>query len=209
MSTSPLMSERRVQKKDLSDAASSGRYDSPIMSSLKAALAAVSLVVTSLVFPGTATAEVKTTDVSTPVDEGRQLEVHATADCRKVERQCYYTASFNLRTPNGIEGFGGDLWAKQTTELRTSDRMNYLWVQWADNPNTVEHNGGSTWLLTTVYFGGGDVDRFRITGTTQPTDWATGQPKLDADYIVCSHVEASIGGRSVISPDACAQARFS
>lgn len=163
----------------------------------------------TLTAPATAHAEVKTADVSTPVDDARQLEVHATADCRKAERQCYYTATVNLRGPNGIEGFPGDLWARQTTELRTSDRLNYLWVQWADNPNTVEHNGGSTWTLTTVYIGGGTPERFQISGTTQPTDWATGQPKLDADYIVCSRIEANFDGRYVISPDACAVARFS
>ncbi|GKT31000.1 3-ketosteroid-9-alpha-monooxygenase, ferredoxin reductase component, partial [Aduncisulcus paluster] len=47
--------------------------------------AALLMTATTLITPVPANAEVKTVDVSTPVDDGRQLEVHTTADCRKAE----------------------------------------------------------------------------------------------------------------------------
>ena len=38
----------------------------------------------------------------------------------------------------------------------------------------------------TVYFDEGPPEKYQINGYTWTTDWATGQPKTDADYIVCS-----------------------
>ena len=38
------------------------------------------------------------------------------------------------------------------------------------------------------------VEKYRLHGNTWPTDWATGQPKLDADYIVCTHIQVVYAG---------------
>ncbi len=59
--------------------------------------------------------------------------------------------------------------------------------------------------FTTIYFGGGPVEKYQIHGNTWTTDWATGQPKLDADYIVCTHIQVVYAGVNLTSPDACAQ----
>ena len=45
-------------------------------------------------------------------------------------------------------------------------------------------------------------------GNTRPTDWATGQPKTDADYIVCSHIQVVYGGHNITTPSTCSQTRF-
>ena len=43
--------------------------------------------------------------------------------------------------------------------------------------------------LTTIYFGEGPVEKYQINGYSCTTDWATGQPKTDADYIVCAQIQ--------------------
>ena len=39
--------------------------------------------------------------------------------------------------------------------------------------------------------------------------WQTGQPKTDADYIVCSHIQVVYNGVNITTPDACAQTTYS
>ena len=48
--------------------------------------------------------------------------MHSTANCVKAEANCYFTTAANLRTPEGPIGFPDDLWARQTTTVRTMDR---------------------------------------------------------------------------------------
>ena len=48
--------------------------------------------------------------------------------------------------------------------------------------------------ISVTYFGGGPVERYQVDGDSVPTDWHTGQPKTDADYIVCSQIQVVYGG---------------
>lgn len=156
--------------------------------------------------PG-ASAALDTADASIPVNAADTLEVHATANCVRAENQCYFTAAANLRTPQGPVGFPNDLWARQTTTLRSMDRSVYLDSDF-DAANTRMFKSIGPIEFTTIYFGGGPVEKYQLRGTTWPTDWATGQPKLDADYIVCSHIQVVYAGVNLTSPDACAQTTF-
>ena len=70
-----------------------------------------------------ASAALDTADTSFPINEFTQLEVHTTANCVLADNQCYFHAAANLRTPEGPTGFPPDLWARQTTTLRSSDRI--------------------------------------------------------------------------------------
>jgi hypothetical protein len=67
-------------------------------------------------------AAMDTADASIPVDAVTTLEMHTTANCVKAENNCYFTTAANLRTPDGPIGFPDDLWARQTTTLRTMTR---------------------------------------------------------------------------------------
>ena len=76
-----------------------------------------------------------TADASIPVDAVTTLEMHSTANCVKAETNCYFTTAANLRTPEGPIGFPDDLWARQTTTLRTMDKTVFLESDF-DAPNT-------------------------------------------------------------------------
>lgn len=148
-----------------------------------------------------------TADASIPVNPIDTLQVHASANCVRADAQCYFTASANLLTPNGPAGFPADLWARQTTTLRSMDKMVYLDSDF-DAPDTRMFKSIGPVEFTTIYTGAGPVERYQIHGNTWPTDWATGQAKLDADYIVCTHIQVVYAGVNVTSPDACAQTTF-
>ena len=60
-----------------------------------------------------------------------------------------------------------------------------------------------------TYFGGGPIERFRIDGDSAPIDWATGQPRTQADFIVCSQIQVVYEGVNLTTPTACAQTKFS
>ena len=156
----------------------------------------------------TSSAAFDTADASISVDPATAIEVHATADCVKGENQCHFTASANLRTPGGPIGFPPDTWARQTTTLRSMDRMNYLANTQFFAENTRMFKAITDVEFTTIYFGAGPVQKYRLAGDTTPTDWATGQPKTDADYIVCTHIQVVYSGVNLTTPDACAQTTF-
>ena len=63
--------------------------------------------------------------------------------------------------------------------------------------------------ITTIYFGGGPPEKYMISEQTQPTDWQTGQPMLNADYIVCGEIQVVYSGMNITSPRTCAQTTFS
>ena len=154
-----------------------------------------------------ASAAQDTADASIPVDPATSLEVHATADCVKAVSQCFFTASANLRLPEGPVGFPDDLWARQTTTLRSMDRNLYLDSDF-DAPNTRMFKSIGPVEFTTIYFGGGPVEKYSLRGNTRTTDWATGQPRTNADYIVCTHIQVVYSGVNLTSPDACAQTTY-
>ena len=112
----------------------------------------------------------------------------------------------NLLTPQGPIGFPDDLWARQTTTLRSMDRAMYL-----DSDFERRTPGCSNRWPVRVH---DDLLRWRTVdkypaGDTWITDWATGRPRTDADYIVCTHIQVVYTGVNLTSPDACAQTTFS
>ena len=148
-------------------------------------------------------AAIDTADASIPVDAVTTLEMHATANCIKAEGNCLFNTSANLRVPEGPIGFP-DMWARQTTTLRTMHRDVYLEADF-DAPNTRLFKSLTDVEFTTIYFGGGPVE---FHGNARPTDWHTGQPAMNSDFIVCSHIQVVYAGVNLTSPDACAQTTF-
>ncbi len=149
-----------------------------------------------------------TADASIPVDPITTLEMHVTANCVKAEANCTFTTAANLLTPDGPIGFPGDLWARQTTSVRTMDRTVFLQSDF-DAPNTRQFNSHGPIEFTTIYFGGGPPEKFQFRGNSWPTDWSTGQPRTDRDFIACAHIQVVYSGVNLTSPDACAQTTFS
>ena len=134
--------------------------------------------------------------------------MHSTANCVKAEANCYFTTAANLRTPEGPIGFPDDLWARQTTTVRTTDKNVFLESDF-DAPNTRMFKSVGPIEYTTIFFGGGPVEKYQLHGNSRPVDWSTGQPRTDRDYIVCAHIQVVYSGVNLTSPDACAQTTFS
>ncbi len=75
-------------------------------------------------------AAVDTADTSFPIDDTTQLEMHTRVDCSVTAKTCQFYTATNLRTPpRGVTGFPDDLWARQSTEVRSLDRTTYLDVK--------------------------------------------------------------------------------
>jgi hypothetical protein len=161
-----------------------------------------------LTVPGVARAATNNGDSSFPLPDGTQLEVHVTANCPLADKQCYFTTQADRRTDDGIEGFPNDLWARQTTTIRSSNRNNFLETQ-VVAANTRQFKTGNKREITTIYFGGGGPDKYQVSGQTQPTDFSSGQPMLNADYIVCAEIQVVYSGVNITSPSTCAQTTFS
>ncbi|KUI05810.1 hypothetical protein [Mycobacterium sp. IS-3022] len=156
----------------------------------------------------TASAAVDTKVATIPVNAAQTLEMAATANCIKAEARCLVNTQANLRAPEGVIGFPGDLWARQTTTLRTMDRSVYINFSFK-TPNTRSFKSLTDVEFTTIYFGGGPPEKYRFGEDVWPVDWRTGQPRTDVPLIVCSHIQVVYAGVNVTSPDACAQAAFS
>jgi hypothetical protein len=58
-----------------------------------------------------------------PLDGPNQLETHTVLDCYKADGHCDFTAGADMRTPDGVTGFPPSLWARQTTEIRSTNRL--------------------------------------------------------------------------------------
>ncbi|MGV0790387.1 hypothetical protein [Mycolicibacterium sp. XJ1819] len=155
-----------------------------------------------------ASAAIDTANASVPVDAATALEMRVTANCIAAEANCLFDTAAYLRTPQGPVGFPGDLWARQTTTLRTMDRSVYLHFNF-DAPNTRSFKSLTDVEFTTIYFGGGPPEKFTFRGNSWPVDSRTGGPRTDVPLIVCSHIQVVYGGVNLTSPDACAQAAFS
>jgi hypothetical protein len=166
------------------------------------------LSVAGLCIHASASAASDNRDTSFPLPDGTNLEVHVTANCPLADKQCYFTVAANRRDGADVVGFPGDLWARQTTTLRSSNRSNNLETQVVAN-NTRQYKELGRREITTIYFGGGGPERYEIHGQTQPTDWGTGQPQLTADYIVCAEIQVVYSGVNITSPSTCAQTKFS
>ena len=154
-----------------------------------------------------ASAATNSATASIPVDAVTTLEIHTTANCVKADEQCYFTSSANLLTPDGPTGFPLQFYARQNTTVRSSDRMAYLDSDF-DAPNTRMMKSIGPVEFPTVYFEGGPPEKFMVHGNSRTTDWATGRPKLDADYIVCSFIQVVYANVNLTSPTACAQTTY-
>ncbi|BCQ07049.1 hypothetical protein JMUB5695_00465 [Mycobacterium heckeshornense] len=143
-----------------------------------------------------------------PVDEATQLETHIVVDCHRATGSCDFTAGADLRTPDGVTGFPPDLWSRQSTEIRSTDRLAYLDVHANGQFERVMKSGGSD-VITTVYFGDGPPEKYQTSGRIDSTDWRTGQPKTDVNVIACTHIQVVYAGVNLTSPSTCAQTGFS
>ena len=171
-------------------------------------ICAVVLSICAFTAPGVSGAASNNGDSSFPLPDGTQLEVHITANCVAADKQCYFTAAADRRTDDGVEGFPNDLWARQTTTIRSSNRDDWLETQVVAN-NTRQYKSAGKREITTIYFGGGGPEKYQVTGQSQPTDISTGQPLLTADYIVCAEIQVVYSGVNITSPSTCARTTFS
>jgi hypothetical protein len=169
---------------------------------------AAGLLIGGLGVPAVSSAASNAGDSSFPLPDGTLLEVHVTANCPLADKQCYFTVQADRRSGDEIDGFPGDLWARQTTTLRSSNRLNNLETQ-VVAADTRQFKEMGRREITTIYFGGGPPEKYMISGQTQPTDWQTGQPMLNADYIVCAEIQVVYSGVNITSPTTCAQTTFS
>jgi len=144
---------------------------------------------------------------SIPVDPVTTLEIHTTANCVKAEGQCYFTSAANLLTPDGPTGFPPQFYARQNTTLRSMDKLVYLDSDF-NAPNTRMFKSIGSVEFSTVYFDGGPPEKFTLVGNTWTTDWSTGRPKTDADYIVCSYIQVVYANVNLTTPTACAQTTY-
>ncbi|MBV8930753.1 MAG: hypothetical protein JO152_16655 [Mycobacteriaceae bacterium] len=173
-----------------------------------ASVAAAVVVASVMSAPAVASAAANNGDTSFPLPDGTQLEMHVTLNCPTPDKQCYFTTQAQRNAGGDIQGFPGDLWARQTTTVRSSNRLNYMETQVVAQ-NTKVFKAGGKREITTIFFGGGAPDKYFISGQIQPTNWQTGQPMLDADVIVCAEIQVVYSGVNITSPSTCAQTTFS
>ncbi|CAN5669430.1 hypothetical protein BH11ACT6_BH11ACT6_26140 [soil metagenome] len=187
-------------------------------------LTAVSAVVaaTLLTHPAAAAAAADSNTTTFPIDAVTQLELHVNANCVAAEGRCYFDTRTNLMTPGGPTGFPQEFWARQTITLRSTDRNVWQEAQYsapagmpreskgANHDNVLSRllKSPSNAQISVTYFGGGPLERFVVDGVTVPTDWATGRPNTEADFIVCSQIQVVYGGHNVTTPPACGQTNF-
>lgn len=165
-------------------------------------------MLTFLPSPVSSAASNTTTTTLLPLDGANQLQTHTLVDCHKADGHCDFTAGADMRTPDGVTGFPPNLWARQTTEIRSTNRLAYLDADATGQFERVIKEGGSD-VITTVYFGDGPPDKYQTTGRIDSADWSTGQPKTDVNVIVCTHMQVVYTGVNITSPSTCAQTSFS
>lgn len=151
------------------------------------------------------------------VDGVNQLETHSFLNCA-APPTCTFTAGVALRTPDGLTGFPPDLWARQSTEVRSNTRSAYLdvhtdggegWFADRGGPGTKVFKEGGNAVITSIYNGAGAPDKYQTSGTINVTEEATGQPKTDAKIYVCAHVQVVYAGVNLTTPSTCAKTTFS
>jgi hypothetical protein len=168
------------------------------------------VVVATLTFlpTGVTRAASNTATTLIPLDGPNQLETHTFLNCFNSDGHCDFTAGADMRTPDGVTGFPPGLWARQTIEIRSPNRMAYLDAHATGQYERVHKAMGSD-EITTVYFGEGPPDKYQTTGRIDSTDWSTGRPKTDVSVIACTHIQVVYPGVNITSPSTCAQTTFS
>ena len=176
------------------------------MKRLARGFAIVGSTLTCLATP-MAPASSNTANTLFPLNRTDQLETHTLVNCVKADGHCDFTAGADMLTPNGVTGFPPGLWARQTTEIRSTNRLAYLDARATGQYERVNKAIGSD-EITTVYLGEGPPDKYQTAGRIDSTDWQTAQPKTDVEIIVCTHVQVVYTGVNITSPDTCAQTTF-
>ena len=188
-----------------------------------AAVSFAALVAAVLTNPAAAIAASDSQTTSVAVDPANQIQMQVSADCVAGQNRCFFNTTANLLTPEGPTGFPGDAWARQTITLRSSDRLAWEEASYSAPSGTPRETKGANHdnvlsklfkstnnvEISVTYFGGGPIERFRIDGDSAPIDWATGQPRTQADFIACSQIQVVYGGVNLTTPTACAQTTFS
>ena len=127
-------------------------------------------------------------------------------NCFKGDGHCDFTVGADTRTPDGVSGFPPGLWARQTTEVRSSNRLAYLDVHGDGQFERVMKSMGTD-EITTVFFGDGPPEKYLITGH-RADRLVNGPAEADADDIVCAHIQVVYSGVNITSPSTCAQTTF-
>ena len=143
-----------------------------------------------------------------PLPDGTQLETFARLDCHPANGSCDFTVGADRRAGDGVDGFPNDLWSRQSTDIRSMDRLAYLDVHATAQYDRVIKEGGND-KVTTIYMGEGPLEKYQTTGRIDSTDWHTGQPRTNVPVIICTHIQVVYGGVNITSPSTCAQANFS
>ena len=178
------------------------------LTGMLAVIAAIWLTLALVTPTAPSMAAIDTANSSIPVNPAQSIEMHATANCVTAEGTCYFDTAANLRAPEGVIGFPGDTYGRQSTTLRTMDRSVYINFNY-DMTNTRSFKSLTDVVFQTVFFGGGPPEKFTWRGQAYPVDSRTGQPRTDVPLIVCSHIQVVYAGVNLTTPDACAQAAFS
>lgn len=87
-----------------------------------------------------------------PLDGPNQLETRVILNCFKSDGHCDFTAGADMLTPDRVTGFPPGLWARQTTEIRSSNRLAYLDAH-ADGQYERVHKSMGSDEITTIYMG--------------------------------------------------------
>ena len=95
-----------------------------------------------------------------------------------------------------MTGFPSDLWSRQSTAIRSTDRLAYFDVHATSQYDRVFKQGGTD-NVTTVFMGDGPPDKYQTTGRIDSTDWRTGQPRTDVPVIMCTHIQVVYSGVNI------------
>jgi hypothetical protein len=143
-----------------------------------------------------------------PLNDGTQSETRAVLDCHRANGSCEFNVGADRKTGDGVTGFPSDLWSRQSTDIRSSDRVVYLDVHATAQYDRVFKEGGHD-NVTTIYMGEGAPDKYKTTCRIDSTDWRTGQPRTDLQVIMCTHIQVVYGGNNITSPSTFVLAAFS
>ena len=86
------------------------------------AMAGVGLML-ALAPPAISPAASNTATTLMPLNDGTQLETRAVLDCHRANGSCDFTVGADRRAGDGVTGFPNDLWSRQSTTIRPSDRL--------------------------------------------------------------------------------------
>jgi hypothetical protein len=92
------------------------------MKRLVTALAGAGLML-ALAPPAVTPAASNNATTLTPLPDGTQLETFVRLDCHHANGSCDFTVGADRRAGDGVTGFPNDLWSRQSTTIRPSDRL--------------------------------------------------------------------------------------